>query len=135
MPLKDGYEVNDEGGYDFKEWELFEFSSVPVPDNPEALTVLRSKGINVDAVLEKKDAPIDEPEPKEEAKKDEPIEVPAADTEEAKKVLDQANETITTGGELGGMIEPLTVGAVHIDFTIPRGAVIADGGYSAICHC
>ncbi len=50
MPLD--YEENDQGGYNFKSWELFEFSSVPVPDNPEALTVMRSKGINVDAVLE-----------------------------------------------------------------------------------
>lgn len=47
------YEPNDNGGYNFKSWELFEFSSVPVPDNPRALTVMRSKGINVDVVLEK----------------------------------------------------------------------------------
>jgi len=60
MPLEDGYEANKEGGYDFTKWELFEFSSVPVPDNPEALTVMRSKGINVDAVLEKKETPAKE---------------------------------------------------------------------------
>src|ERR1041385_4435492 len=49
------YDVNKGGGYDFKSWELFEFSSVPVPDNPEALTIMRSKGINVDKVLEKQE--------------------------------------------------------------------------------
>src|SRR3984893_16853642 len=53
MPVD--YEENEQGGYNFKSWELFEFSSVTVPDNPEALTVMRSKGINVDAVFEKKD--------------------------------------------------------------------------------
>lgn len=47
------YDENDQGGMDFKEWELFEFSSVPVPDNPEALTIMRSKGIDVDAVIGK----------------------------------------------------------------------------------
>ncbi len=47
------YDENMEGGYNFKQWELFEFSSVPVPDNPEALTVMRSKGIDVDLVIEK----------------------------------------------------------------------------------
>ena len=30
---------------------------MPVPDNPEALRVIRSKGINVDLVVEKKNAP------------------------------------------------------------------------------
>lgn len=58
MPMD--YEENEQGGYNFKSWELFEFSSVPVPDNPEALTVMRSKGINVDAVLEKKEETADE---------------------------------------------------------------------------
>jgi hypothetical protein len=57
------YEDNDFGGYNFKQWELFEFSSVPVPDNPEALTIIRSKGLNVEDYIEKKDAP--EPEEKE----------------------------------------------------------------------
>lgn len=51
MPLE--YEENAEGGYAFKKWEMFEFSSVPVPDNPEALTVMRSKGIDVDLLKEK----------------------------------------------------------------------------------
>jgi len=56
------YDENSVGGYNFKTWELFEFSSVPVPDNPEALTVMRSKGIDVDAVVGKGgEDPKDEP--------------------------------------------------------------------------
>jgi Caudovirus prohead serine protease len=77
------YDENEFGGYTFKKWELFEFSSVPVPDNPGALTVMRSKGIDVDALLqkdqpvkiEKKEAPKEEKtEEKPEEKKDQPKE-------------------------------------------------------------
>lgn len=39
---------NDQGGKDFTQWELLEYSAVLVPDNPEALTMLRSKGFDVD---------------------------------------------------------------------------------------
>lgn len=52
-----------EGGYDFTKWELLEFSAVVVPDNPEALTIMRSKGLNADtfeqaiAVKDKEHAP------------------------------------------------------------------------------
>lgn len=34
------------GGREFKKWELLEYSAVLVPDNPEALTLLRSKGFD-----------------------------------------------------------------------------------------
>ncbi len=34
------------GGHQEDEWELLEYSAVLVPDNPEALTMLRSKGID-----------------------------------------------------------------------------------------
>lgn len=44
MPIE--FEERKDGGFEFKEWELFEFSAVAVPDNPEALTVARSKGID-----------------------------------------------------------------------------------------
>lgn len=37
----------EDGGRDFQEWELLEYSAVLVPDNPEALTLLRSKGVDV----------------------------------------------------------------------------------------
>ncbi|MBI2034266.1 MAG: HK97 family phage prohead protease [Candidatus Levybacteria bacterium] len=40
-------EDRDGGGREFKKWELLEYSAVLVPDNPEALTMLRSKGIEV----------------------------------------------------------------------------------------
>lgn len=76
MPQKDGYEENEFGGYNFKTWELFEFSSVPVPDNPEALTIMRSKGINVDAVVEKEESKKDEAEKPAEPKEDKPVEEP-----------------------------------------------------------
>src|SRR5436309_2592854 len=52
MPLgDDGYERNAGGGYDFKKWELFEYSLVLVPDNPEALTIMRSKGLDPDKII------------------------------------------------------------------------------------
>jgi uncharacterized protein len=71
------YEDNDFGGYNFKQWELFEFSSVPVPDNPEALTIIRSKGLNVEDFIEKKDAPVEEAKP----------EVPAEQVKEVEQTL------------------------------------------------
>jgi len=83
MPLD--YEENEQGGYNFKSWELFEFSSVPVPDNPEALTVMRSKGINVDAVLEKGVIPYKEtPKAPEDEAWDAGEEVKAATVEDLK---------------------------------------------------
>ena len=39
------------GGREFKKWELLEYSAVLVPDNPEALTILRSKGFNPDELV------------------------------------------------------------------------------------
>lgn len=42
------YEPNEQGGNDFTKWELLEYSAVLVPDNPEALTMLRSKGYDLD---------------------------------------------------------------------------------------
>jgi HK97 family phage prohead protease len=73
MPLE--YDENDAGGYNFKSWELYEFSSVPVPDNAEALTVMRSKGIDVDILLKENEPVVDpEPEPPEEVENVEPTE-------------------------------------------------------------
>lgn len=40
---------NKDGGKDFTKWELLEYSAVLVPDNPEALTLLRSKGFDLDS--------------------------------------------------------------------------------------
>ena len=44
-PLK--YSFNDNGGIDFEEQELFEFSIVTVPSNPDALCTARSKGLDL----------------------------------------------------------------------------------------
>ncbi len=99
MPLD--YDENEQGGYNFKSWELFEFSSVPVPDNPEALTIMRSKGINVDAVLEKKEDTSGEP------KEDEPVnEEPAkAADDEAEPYTDDTKITDLTVGDLKDIFE------------------------------
>lgn len=85
MPLD--YDENEQGGYNFKSWELFEFSSVPVPDNPEALTVMRSKGINVDVLLEKGVLPFhDTPKAPEDEPWDAGEEVKAASAEDLKEM-------------------------------------------------
>ena len=44
----------EKGGREYTEWELLEFSAVLVPDNPEALTLLRSKGYEVKEGKDKK---------------------------------------------------------------------------------
>lgn len=44
--LRDKIEFMEEGGRKFNEWELFEFSAVPVPAHPDALTLLRSAGFD-----------------------------------------------------------------------------------------
>jgi phage head maturation protease len=51
------YEQKEDHGYIIREWELLEYSAVLVPDNPEALTMLRSKGLNTDDLMEKEIAP------------------------------------------------------------------------------
>lgn len=38
------------GSYEFTSWEMLEFSAVPVPANPEALTQVRTLGFNPDTV-------------------------------------------------------------------------------------
>lgn len=40
------------GSYEFTAWEMLEFSAVPVPANPEALTQVRTLGFNPDTVKE-----------------------------------------------------------------------------------
>lgn len=54
------------GGVKFNSWEMLEFSAVPVPANPEALTILRSKGISEDAIKEvTEQKPVEAPTPDE----------------------------------------------------------------------
>jgi len=98
MPLD--YEENEQGGYNFKSWELFEFSSVPVPDNPEALTVMRSKGINVDAVLEKT---VETTEEKETEIVEEKAE--EAEDDETEPYTDDTKVTELTVGDLKDILE------------------------------
>jgi hypothetical protein len=43
-------EILPEGGRKFNEWELYEFSAVPVPANAEAVTLLRSQGIDEETI-------------------------------------------------------------------------------------
>jgi HK97 family phage prohead protease len=53
------WKENKEGGLDFTEWELLEFSVVPVPANPEAVRVLRSLGLGGGEVIEVDPAQVD----------------------------------------------------------------------------
>ncbi len=46
--------TENETGYIYNTWEIYEFSAVPVPANQEALTIMRSKGIDT-ALLEVKE--------------------------------------------------------------------------------
>ena len=48
MPLE--VQDIDGGGRQFNKWELLEYSAVLVPDNPEALTLLRSKGFKTEEI-------------------------------------------------------------------------------------
>ena len=58
MPIKSEDIVDDEKGDKigrgrrFKTWELIEFSACPVPNNPNALTNMVEKGINIDTLKE-----------------------------------------------------------------------------------
>ncbi len=46
------------GGREFQEWELLEYSAVLVPANPNALTLLRSKGLDPDKILKEQEEAI-----------------------------------------------------------------------------
>src|SRR3990172_2015000 len=61
--IPDEVEDIEGGGRLFKSWELLEYSAVLVPDNPEALTLVRSKGIDTKDYekLEKQDDVVIEP--------------------------------------------------------------------------
>lgn len=50
------FENLKDGGRKFTKWELLEYSAVLVPDNPEALTLMRSKGLNPDKIIEEQKA-------------------------------------------------------------------------------
>lgn len=128
IPLK--YVENADGGKDFAEWELLEFSAVLVPDNPEALTIARSKGLNIDPVLEAvKDiekAMKDEKKKKEikEEKKEDvlTVSVKIADNEVVLETLEKAKEIIENQQK---EIESLKVESKDVSETVALADVIA----------
>lgn len=102
------YDENEFGGYTFKKWELFEFSSVPVPDNPGALTVMRSKGIDVDALKEKgKPATTEKKEaPKEEKTEEKPEDKQEQPKEEVKETdKPKASEPAPVQKDVGEVVQ------------------------------
>ena len=111
MPLEDGYTENEKGGYTFTKWELLEFSSVPVPANAEALTVMRSKGFNVDALKEVKLV-----EKKEEKKEVNPALVEAEtkikELTEANKKL--ADEVVKSGRSISARNEAMLKQSIEL---------------------
>lgn len=101
-------EDRDGGGREFQKWELLEYSAVLVPDNPEALTMLRSKGIEVTdegeiietkGVIPFKDTPTSDKD----ALWDGPAEIAAASAEDLKVMcawFDSANPDIKVSYKL-----------------------------------
>ncbi len=62
MPKK--WSDRPDGGREFQEWELLEYSAVLVPANPDALTLLRSKGLDPDKILKEQEEALKEKEEK-----------------------------------------------------------------------
>jgi hypothetical protein len=95
-------EYNELGGKTFNSWELFEFALVLVPDNPEALRLMRDKGVNPGSFF--KDIEDAETEKK------------AADEKEAKEKADAekkaANEKIAENTKLTEDLQKKDVGEV-----------------------
>lgn len=102
----------EDGGRDFQEWELLEYSAVLVPDNPEALTLLRSKGVDVEPlekamsefkeeedISDKKEEDKPKEDPKEEKPKEEEpanVEVPDKNVENPEIVTVEVNKETNT---------------------------------------
>jgi HK97 family phage prohead protease len=81
----------EDGGRDFEEWELLEYSAVLVPDNPEALTLLRSKGVDIEP-LEKAMSEVKEEEEIKETEKEEKAEEVIKEKELKAKDVSLVNE-------------------------------------------
>lgn len=101
----------EDGGRDFEEWELLEYSAVLVPDNPEALTLLRSKGVDVEPlekamsefkeeedIAEKKDSGEEERPEKEESKEEETsnVQIPEKNIEDPQITNIEVNKETNT---------------------------------------
>lgn len=90
IPDMDTAEELEGGGFKIKDWEMLEFSAVPIPANPDALTVMRSKGFSdevIDEVTEGKadnEESEDEEETSDEVRSVEAVEV--EDTSEGKEM-------------------------------------------------
>lgn len=74
------YEKNDQGGYIFNEWEMLEFSAVLVPDNPDALTLAKTKGIDTKLIEEEI-----------EKMKEKPVKTMEVDSKENKIIFNMAD--------------------------------------------
>lgn len=94
-------EPNADGGTTFKKWELWEFSAVLVPDNPEALTVLRSKGVDFSDV-EKKSEAVDSVAGLEHQDEDALVEDVKEDEAGGEAAEDEAGEVQEPDGEADG---------------------------------
>lgn len=79
----------EDGGRDFQEWELLEYSAVLVPDNPEALTLLRSKGVDVKPLEKAMEALKEEEEIKDIKQEEKKIEIKVEKKEEEKQVEEE----------------------------------------------
>lgn len=99
IPTEYSFKQNDRGMI-INKWELLEYSAVLVPDNPEALTMLRSKGYNPEEIMAKEvaDGAIEKPTeeikpepPKEEIKP----EVPVVEEKEGKVLSAKSRELVS----------------------------------------
>ena len=99
-------------GIDFEEQELLEFSCVPVPANPEALVVAKSKGINVTPLKEWAERILDEWSEDEDG-----ILIPKSNVEQIYKLLNGKRiYTLQKGGaEVNKGV--ITYGQAHPDGT------------------
>jgi hypothetical protein len=92
------------GGHRFEKWELLEYSAVLVPDNPEALTMLRSKGI--------------EEEPSDEETKVVEVDVEADREQSAQATKDLEEKAATVGIEVKGVTLDVEDGTYVLDVVV-----------------
>lgn len=120
------YEENEAGGYLFKKWELMEFSSVPVPDNPEALTIVRSKGFNPDILNDKgEDKDKKEPEKKEEKTPEAVVEVVSDIKAEVTVKIAEAEVVIKTLDEAQKLLEQLAAENTELKVQLKTGRTLS----------
>ena len=115
----DDYTTKQDNGRVFNTWELLEYSAVLVPANPEALTVLRTKGVNTDLI----EKALNEPEKKEPETKE--VKTPSDPEIKEGRVLSEKNRSLISStvekmkevsGALGELLD-----ATNTDKTIEPG--------------